>query len=467
MKKVLISLLALTASMAAFAQTNATQTEVNQYGQKVVSVPVHPTLQDGILVFQNKDANYKMWFDVRIQGDAAAFFGYDKNLTQIGNGMNLRRTRFAVKTQIDENWYGEFDTDWTSGTPEIKDAILEYTGIENLSIKMGNFKENFSIQRNTTSRYLMFMERAMVTYLAPSRHLGVNLKYSLPAWWISAGVFGPELEGSEMQTLFEDGNKDYGLNEGLSYTGKVVWRPLHDMSNGSLHIGAAVSYREPKLTNEAYNAVRYSTRNSTGVNRKKYLDTDAIKYLDHELAYTAEIAGHYEGLRYEAAYIARNPYLDASKSSVKILHPAYGWYAQASYMLFGGKQNYDAGGAKYTRVRRGQDWGDVELCARVDYLNLNIAQEYMGGSAYGYALGLNFYPSENVKFVINYQFNDQDVFANGKGEQDGTDKTAKNPYCTGYDEAGNVTKFPGLVAKNSKSKGIDYHMIACRFQVAF
>ena len=80
---------------------------------------------------------------------------------------------------------------------------------------------------------------------------------------------------------------------------------------------------------------------------------------------------------------------------------------------------------------------------------------------------LNFYPSENVKFVINYQFNDQDVFANGKGEQDGTDKTAKNPYCTGYDEAGNVTKFPGLVAKNSKSKGIDYHMIACRFQVAF
>ena len=468
MKKVLISLLALTASVVAFAQNNGTQIEVNQYGQQVVSVPVHPTLQDGILVFQSKDANYKMWFDVRIQGDAAAFFGYDKNLTQIGNGMSLRRTRFAVKTQIDKNWYGEFDTDWTSGTPEIKDAILEYTGVENLSIKLGNFKENFSIQRNTTSRHLQFMERAMVTYLAPSRHLGVNVKYDLPAWWFSAGVFGPELEGTEAQTSFEDGNKDYGLSEGLSYTGKIVWRPLHKMTNASLHVGAAVSYREPKLTTgEGYNVVRYSTRNSTSINRKKYLDTDAMKFLDHELAYTGEIAGHYEGLRYEAAYIARTPYFDPEKSSVKVAHPAYGWYVQAGYMLFGGKQNYDAGGAKYTRVKRGQDWGDIELCARIDHINLNIASEYMGGSATGYTLGLNFYPSENVKFVINYQFNDQDIYANGKGAQDGTDKTAKNPYSTGYDAAGKVTKFPGEIAADSKSKGVDYHMIACRFQVAF
>lgn len=472
MKKVLISLAALTASIVAFAQNDGAQIEVNQYGQQVVSVPIHPSVQDGILVFQNKNANYKMWFDVRIQGDAAAFFGYDKGLTTIGNGMSLRRTRFAVKAQIDKNWYGEFDTDWSSGTPEIKDAILEYTGVENLSIKMGNFKENFSIQRNTTSRYLQFMERAMVTYLAPSRHLGVNVKYDVPAWWFSAGVFGPELKGSEEQALMEDGNKDYGLNEGLSYTGKIVWRPLHKMNNGSLHIGAAFSYREPKLTNESYNATRYSTRNSTSINRKKYLDTDAILGLDHELAYTAEIAGHYEAWRYEAAYIARKAVLDPNNKNYKgeQLRPADGWYAQVGYMLFGGKQNYDAGGAKYTRVKRGQDWGDIELCARVEHIDLNLSKFYMGGSAYAYTLGLNFYPSENVKFVINYQYNDNDVFANGKGDQDGTDRTAKNPYSTGYNADGSICKYPFDIrdGKNgARGKGIDYHMIACRFQVAF
>ena len=184
MKKVIISLFALIASMAAFAQ----EADVNQYGQKVNSLPVNAAVQDGILVFQNKNANYKMWFDVRIQADGAVYFGAPDfcakeidgkaNYSHIGNGMSLRRTRFAVKAQLDKNWYGELDTDWTSGTPELKDAYLAFTGVEGLEIKAGNFKENFSIQRNTTSRYLVFMERPMVTSLAPSRHLGINVRYA-------------------------------------------------------------------------------------------------------------------------------------------------------------------------------------------------------------------------------------------------------------------------------------------------
>ncbi len=466
MKKVLlIAAVALASIFGAQAQ----EAEVNQYGQKVTSLPINASVQDGILVFQNKDANYKMWFDVRVQGDAAVYFGYDKNLTQIGNGMSFRRTRFAVKTQINKDWYAEFDTDWTSGMPELKDAILQYDGIDNLQIKMGNFKENFSIQRNSTSRYLLFMERAMVTYLAPSRHMGVNFRYTTPALWASFGVFGPELKGAEEMTFMEDGNKDYGLNEGLSYTGKLVWRPLHDMKNGSLHLGAAVSYREPKLTStDGYNAIRYSTRNSTSINRKKFLDTDAIKGLDHELLWTVELAGHYEALRYEAAYISRQAYIDLSKNEKGAdLRPASGWYVQAGYMLFGGKQNYDAGGAKYTRCTRGKDWGDLELALRVDQINLNLNKYYMGGSAMQYAIGLNYYPIENVKFMINYQFADNDIFANGKGEQDGTDKTAKGPYSTGYNADGEVTPFPANIDKSKGASGVDFHMISCRFQVAF
>ena len=449
MKKFLLIAAVAIASICG-AQAQEAEVTYNQYGQKVTSLPIKAQVQDGILVFQNKDAGYKMWFDVRVQGDAAVYFGYDKNLTQIGNGMSFRRTRFAVKTQINKDWYAELDTDWSSGIVELKDAILQYDGIENLQIKMGNFKENFSIQRNSTSRYLLFMERAMVTYLAPSRHMGVNFRYSTPALWASFGVFGPEIKGAEEQTFMEDGNKDYGLDAGLSYTGKLVWRPLHKMDNGSLHIGAAVSYREPKVTStDGYNAIRYSTRNSTSINRKKFLDTDAIKGLDHELLWTVELAKNEKGAD---------------------LRAASGWYVQAGYMLFGGKQNYDAGGAKYTRCTRGKDWGDVELAARIDQINLNLNKYYMGGSALQYALGINYYPIENVKFMINYQFADNDVFANGKGEQDGTDKTNKNPYSTGFNADGSISKYPFAIrdgVDGAKGKGVDFHMISCRFQVAF
>ena len=466
MKKVFLLSAALLAFAISAGAQNQEEVQYNQYGQKVESLPIDARLQDGILVFQNKAANYKMWFDVRVQGDAAVFFGYDKNLVSIGNGMNIRRSRFAIKAQLDKNWYGEFDTDWTSGTPEIKDAILEYTGIPNLSIKMGNFKENFSIQRNTTSRYLQFMERPMVTALAPSRHLGVAATWSCPLVWVSGGVFGPELKSSEEMTTMEDGNKDYGLNEGLSYTGKVAIRPINNQTS-SLHIGAAVSYREPKLTStDGYNATRYSSRNSTSINRKKFLDTDAIKGLDHELAYTVELAGHWKQLRYEGAYIARTAYLDPEKTVIpkEDLGPqtADGWYVQAGWLLFGGQQNYDAKGGKYTRINPGRSWGDVELCARYEVADFNCSKYYAGGSAQAFTLGLNFYPTKNVKFVINYQYNINDKYANGKGANDGTDEAAK--WFVGYDASGNKCKVPSQIVGNT---GICYSMIACRFQVAF
>ena len=478
MKKVLlISLLALFAPLAAVAQyLNAeVETDVNQYGQKVTATPVDATVQDGILVFQNKAANYKMWFDVRIQGDAAVYFGAPdfcakeidgkSNTSHIGNGMSLRRTRFAVKAQLDKNWYGELDTDWTSGTPEIKDAYLGFTGVEGLEIKAGNFKENFSIQRNTTSRYLMFMERAMVTYLAPSRHLGINARYANKWFWGSFGVFGPELSTSEEQVAFEDGNKDYGYNEGLSYTGKLVFRPLYKSTTSSLHIGGAVSYRDPKLSStDGYFVGRYSSRNSTGINRKKYLDTDDVKGLDHELAWTVELAGHWKQLRYETAYIARGMYLDQTVNPLPAQW-AEGWYAQASWLLFGGTQNYDSNGAKYTRTTSEHKWGNLEVAFRYEYADFNTGKLFsnkvadtniFGGSGEAYTIGLNYYPTQNVKIVLNWQYNNNDRYANAKGKS-----------YVGYDLNGKPTKDPNKVVAPNGKGGVDYQMLALRFQVAF
>ena len=476
MKKVLlISALALMSIAAVAQQKDDVQTEVNQYGQKVTATPVNATVQDGILVFQNKEANYKMWFDVRIQGDAAVYFGAPdfcakeidgkSNTSHIGNGMSLRRTRFAVKAQLDKNWYGELDTDWTSGTPEIKDAYLGFTGVKGLEIKAGNFKENFSIQRNTTSRYLMFMERAMVTYLAPSRHLGINARYANKWFWGSFGVFGPELSTSEEQVAFEDGNKDYGYNEGLSYTGKLVFRPLYKSTTSSLHIGGAVSYRDPKLSStDGYFVGRYSSRNSTGINRKKYLDTDDVKGLDHELAWTVELAGHWKQLRYETAYIARGMYLDQTVNPLPTQW-AEGWYAQASWLLFGGTQNYDSDGAKYTRTTSEHKWGNLEIAFRYEYADFNTGKLFsnkvadtniFGGSGEAYTIGLNYYPTKNVKIVLNWQYNNNDRYANAKGKS-----------YVGYDLNGKPTKDPNKVVAPDGKGGVDYQMLALRFQVAF
>lgn len=448
------------------AQTKPTEeVEYNQYGQRVESTPVEAKVQDGILVFQAKQKGFKLWFDIRVQADAAVFFGAPdfcskkidgkENANHIGNGMNIRRARFAVKADLGKGWYGEIDTDWTSGIPELKDAIIGYNPLPNLEIKVGNFKENFSLQRNTSSRYLMFMERPMVTALAPSRHLGLGVTYYKNWFWASAGVFGPELKGSEEQTAMEDGNKDFGRDAGMSYTGKIAFRPLYKSTVAGLHIGGAFSFREPKVTStDGYGVARYSTRNTTSINRKKYIDTDVIKGMDHELAWTAELAGHWRGIRAEAAYIARGAFLD---QSVNPLGPqwAKGWYVQGSYLLFGGQQNYDSGGAKPTRVNPGRKWGDIELAFRYEYCDFNT-RDYFGGSGEAYTVGLNIYPHKNIKIAINYQYNNNDRYANGKGK-----------LYVGYDKDGKPTKDYKAVVDGKGKAGVDYSMLAIRFQVAF
>ncbi|MBR3854516.1 MAG: hypothetical protein IKM41_08190, partial [Tidjanibacter sp.] len=59
-------------------QTTAAYTvgkDVNQYGLEVSTVPLKAEAQDGFLVLYNKAADYRIWFDVRVQTDGAMFWG--------------------------------------------------------------------------------------------------------------------------------------------------------------------------------------------------------------------------------------------------------------------------------------------------------------------------------------------------------------------------------------------------------
>ncbi len=461
MRKILFTLAVL---LMAASAANAQAVKYNQYGVAVESDVLDAESQDGFLVIESPKSDYKIWFDNRIQFDAGAFFGAPEWADPIGNGVSIRRARFAIKAQVDKNWYGEFDMDLADGLVELKDAIVRFTGIPNLELQAGNFKENFSIQRNSSSRYLMFMERPMVcSALAPSRHLGVNAKYDNPWIWASAGFFAQEGAGSEEITNVQDNNKDFGRgisfknNTGYAVTTKLVLRPLCKLDNASLHIGAAYSYRTTLLSAATgeWGTYRASARNSTSINRKKYLDTNNLKGYDHNNLWTVELAGHWGGFRFEGAYIGDNVVLKDNNTVSKL--NLGGWYVQAGYLLFGGKQRYDSKGAKYTRAERGQKWGDLELCARYEFCDLNApAQKVYGGSAEAYTVGLNWWVTNNVRMQLNYQYNNNDRYANGKDKLN-----------VGLDAAGKAVKdYTKVVAPTGKA-GVDYHMVSLRFEVDF
>ena len=431
--------------------------QYNQYGVEVDIDPLVAEAQDGILVLRSKnDSGYKIWLDNRVQTDAAVFFGAPDWADEISNGFSIRRARFAVKTQLNKDWYGEVDLDMADGEFELKDAIIRYTGLKHFQFQVGNFKEIFSMQRNNSSRYLQFMERPMVcSALAPSRHLGFNVNYYNKGVFLNLGIHGQAVAGAEERGYVEESSKGKAPDEKPSFTFKGVWQPGWDKESWGMHVGGAISYRFPKTSDETYGMARYSTRNSTSINRKKYIDTGDFAF-DHSLLYTAELAGYWRGFRGEAVYMGNTTYLpDATTRNF------WGWYAQGGYLLFGGQQRYDGAGAKFTRVKRGRSWGDVELCARVEYVNLNADkklavddQKIMGGSAMAYALGLNYYINDHVKVQINYQYNDNDRFCSGKG----------NKFFCGVDESGTPTRNPYYTKGKA---GVDYSMVSMRFEIDF
>ena len=311
------------------------------------------------------------------------------------------------------------------------------------------------MQRNNSSRYLLFMERPMVcNALAPSRHLGLNVNYYNKGLFLNLGIHGQEIAGAEERGYVEDASKSAAApDEKPSYTFKAVYQPGWNKEDWGLHIGAAGSYRYPKTSAEVYGKARYSTRNSNSINRKKYVDTGDFDF-DHALLYTGELAGYWKGLRAEAVYIGNNTY-----GAAYGMRNFYGWYFQAGYLLFGGRQRYDGAGCKFTRVKRGKSWGDLELCGRVEMVDLNADRgksdpAFMGGSAMAYAAGLNYYINDHVKVQLNYQFNDNDRWCSGKG----------NKFYVGLNNAGNPTKNPKTTVGKA---GVDYHMVSMRFEIDF
>jgi len=131
----LITLLAVLAPVAAHAGDEA---------MKAVS-------EDGILVFQTDDGEFKWWWDARIYLDAA---GYIEDKESLSNGFMVRRARWAMKTQIWTDWYAEVDFDFAEESTELKDAYISYRGLFGGSghVRIGNFRQPFGLEENFTSR---------------------------------------------------------------------------------------------------------------------------------------------------------------------------------------------------------------------------------------------------------------------------------------------------------------------------
>jgi phosphate-selective porin OprO/OprP len=436
----------------------------NQYGVKVDHFPLTTEAQNRILVIENKEKGFKFWMDNRVQMDAATYFGIPKDFTKMSGGVSMRRVRMAVKSQIDKNWYGELDLNFSNGVFELEDAVVHFTGLKDFEFYAGNYKEDFSMEETTTSRYTTFIERAMVvSTFAPGRHIGISARWHRNWVRASLGVSWQLIDNADTRLNVEELNKS-GKGIGPNYTGKIVFMPWESQPDYGLHLGYNVSYRAPRKTDDnldqgesdprGYYGDYFSTRNTTGVNRTKYISAEyyGVKY---DMIHGFELAGYYKGFRFISEYILNDSYMDKNSTLLSVSSDTkhfWGFYTQATYMLFGGKQRYDSSQSEFTQPTRGKKWGDIELMVRYDYLKLN-SRDIFGGSGENYALGVVYHINNNVKFLLNYQYSHNDRYANYKGKA-----------IIGRKADGTPTSNPLLAVSDL---GVRFHALQCRIEIDF
>lgn len=397
----------------------------NDYGKGVsVRARLVPESRDGILILESEDQRFKYWFDTRVYFDGATYFG---DASEIGNGVNIRRARFAIKAMLWGHWGGEFDIDLAYNEVDLKDAYIRYVG-NNWQLKAGNFKEPFSMETTTTSRYLTFLERPMINEIAPSRHLGIAYRNFGNRYFFEGGIFSSEIAN----TLMQDENKSKGTSAGYSVTGRFAYAPIKK-DRQILHLGIAGSYRTPKIQElgDPSNAYRYNTRAETSINRKKYLDTDFIEDVKYFTLMGAEAAYAYKNFKIIGEYMRNDIRRDADKVPTGEDKPSIeGFYIAGSWIVNNGDYYYNMGEAEFNQIDfRNNKKGAMEIALRYDYSDANSFVEgnktpyIQGGSAEGYTLGINYYVNYNVKFMLNYTYINNDRWADGKGKY-ANDKTA-------------------------------------------
>lgn len=377
---------------------------LNTVAQEPVTKDLEGKSNDGLLLFQSEDGQFKLELDGRINLVAALYSG---NETPLSNGMEVRRGRLGFKPTWGP-WSAQFDINFDGVAAEIKDMWVAYNGFKNTAITLGNHKGQWSVEEVTSSRYLTFIERGLPNAFAPDRRLGISIAKWGKQWRLFAGLFGEVAENVD----------EISENEALNYNFRVSGLPfLKDA--GFLHLGFAYGHSQPEANDEG--SVRFRARPETHVADNRFLTTGKIKKVVSWDQYGAELAASFGPvlLQGEYTWVDVNRLDGLSKASFS------GYYAFASWMITGEKRPYNSEeGEPAGRIyARNKSLGAFELAARISNLNLNDPDNsgIMGGEGNNVTLALNYYAYPNLKFMLNYVMINHDEFATGGGDYEGND----------------------------------------------
>jgi phosphate-selective porin OprO/OprP len=345
----------------------------------------------GKLELRSKDGDFVWRLGGRVQADAALY--QNDQDSGLGSGSEFRRARLEMGGTLWRAWDFMLQYDFTdTGEEGIRDAFIRYTGFKPYGvtgITAGQFKEPFSLEELTSSKYITFMERALPNVFAPARNRGASVSTAFADMVTgSVGFFGEGVDSDET-----DGDDN---SEGYATTGRLTFSPIHTATQ-VVHLGAAGSWR---AVDEA-DMLRFRQRPESHVTDVRLVNTDFID-ADDFTRFGGELAGVYGPFSLQGEYMRADVNRQLGGENLTF----DGWYVYGTWFLTGESRAYEFdkgafGNIKPTRVVGKGGIGAWELAARYSALDLND-DAVLGGEQRDITLGLNWYPNSNLRFLLNY-----------------------------------------------------------------
>jgi phosphate-selective porin OprO/OprP len=329
--------------------------------------------------------------------DAANAIDSSGNVKQ-GFGTEFRRARVFFEGEMWEHLYFKSQLDFAGGEVVFKDVYMGLTGIPaDLDFRVGHFYEPFSLETQTSSKYITFLERGLPIVMAPERNTGFMLRRMESRWSAAAGFFVDTGESGDRDPMGLHGSDNYNVTARV--TGLPVWK---DDGATFVHLGAAYSY----LFRDEMEPMNFATRPEVHLTSNLLDSGDIPAHWGERLG--LEAAGVFGPASVQGEWIGQWASMPGSSGA----NLSHGFYVQGSYFLTGEHRVYDPKNGVFGRVSPKNNFnlghggcGAWELAERFSWIDLDDAEtSRTGGTLWDLTSGVNWYLFPNARVMLNYVY---------------------------------------------------------------
>ena len=375
----------------------------------------------GGLKIESADGNYSASLGGRIHFDLYLF---DEDLEDPISTTDFRRARVTVKGHV-YDWRYILEQDYAGGDTlsGFRDVYIARKFL-NGEVRIGQFKPFRSMAEMTSSNELTIMERPFSS--ASGLYDGYQFQQGI-GW---TGVENCITLGFMAFNLRNAGTR---RNEGVGASGRLSWAPINDDLR-TLYFGSAVNYENanqntPNLVAEAGYAGRRGPTQLIALspgNLGRSASTFSLEFAGSfgPLYFQSEyVIGDFEGdyflteEEFFDEFGAPPPFYCGTDDECFIGNQTvHTWYLQGSWMLTGEHKTYNSKRGAFNSAKPAGTglWGGAwELTARYDTME---NRDIRGLEASSAIVGLNYYVNNNVRFMLNLVFGDDDFTGDGTNQ---------------------------------------------------